>query len=122
VENFEMITSIEWISVLKSKVSVQSDYAIAKLLGVSSATLSSYRTRKTFLDKIVCNRIAFLIEIDPKYLYVSTHYERAQSPEEMQVWFSLWQAIEGPQLEENIRENLDSKWLMPAVRMMRCMA
>ncbi|WP_293762614.1 hypothetical protein [uncultured Aquitalea sp.] len=117
-----MLTSIEWLSVLKSKICAQSDYAVSKILGVSTGTVSSYRTRKTFLDQNICNLVAELIEIDAKYLYISTHYERSHSKEEKEVWLRLWEDVGGAQLEENIRKNLDVKWLQPAVRFVRTYA
>lgn len=117
-----MLTSIEWVSAVKSDTCIQSDYGIAKFLGISKASLSRYRQNITQLDEFIADKVADSLNIPAQFVYVSTHYERAKREEEKAVWMAIWQSIGGPQVEENIRKKLNDRVMQPAVKMVRISA
>lgn len=65
---------------------VETDYAIAKLLGCSHVTIGNYRKGKTMMDDTTCLQAANLIRIDPLMLMAKVRLERGVTPRERGVW------------------------------------
>lgn len=70
-----------WIDKLKESKGLPSDYAAAKLLGVSRFTVSGYRQRPdaTFDDE-VSFKVATALGIDPAAIIIDQAAERAKDP------------------------------------------
>lgn len=59
------MTPYEWMQKVAKKHDVTSDYAIAKLLGISRQTVSQHKSgRNSHLDNDTCLKVAELLEID----------------------------------------------------------
>ncbi|CAD9228386.1 Helix-turn-helix protein [Burkholderia cenocepacia] len=84
-----MKTTIEWLDALKAHLDLPSDYAAAKLLGVTRSAVSHYRTGRTTFDDSTAIRVAELLGVDPAEVFASMQYERAKSDEARAVWASL---------------------------------
>jgi len=81
-----MKTSIEFISDLKIKSGIASDYALAKLLGVTKVTISHYQNGKTLIGDATAMRVAELLDLDPAYVVACIHAERAKHEGEKKLW------------------------------------
>ena len=81
-----MQTTLEFIDALKARHGLDSDYAIAKLLDITRASLSSYRTGKTHFSDDVAIRVAELLELDAGYVMACIASERARSPQVKAQW------------------------------------
>jgi predicted transcriptional regulator len=66
---------LDWI---KERHRLPSDYALSKLLGVKTQTVSSYRTGRTFFDVEMAFRVAELLELDPAQVIAWIETERAE--------------------------------------------
>lgn len=101
-----MLTTLDWISALKNKVGISSDYGIAKFLGISSRTISSYRTGRTHFSEEIAALVAGYLEIHPSIVVASAGYERAAHDDEKAVWAYIYESVKGPQYEELMKEYL----------------
>lgn len=81
-----MKTSIEFISDLKIKSGISSDYALAKLLGVTKVTISHYQNGKTLIGDATAIRVAELLDLDPAFVVACIHAERAKHEGEKRLW------------------------------------
>ncbi len=70
----------EWIDRLKVAKHLPSDYAAAKLLGVSQPTVITMRTRKSTLSEENAFKVAELLGINPAGVVLDQAAERAKSP------------------------------------------
>ncbi|MCW3478969.1 hypothetical protein OL229_05240 [Neisseriaceae bacterium JH1-16] len=109
-----MLTSLEWISALKTKTNIQSDYGVSKLLGVDRTTISGFRNKRNFLGLETAMKVASELEIDVSLVWLSAQFERAKSDPEKAMLVRLYVAAKGPQVEENIRKLIDARTLQAA--------
>jgi predicted transcriptional regulator len=84
--NPAMKTTLEFISDLKTKTGLDSDYAIAKHLGITKTALSQYRLGKSFLGDQTAMKVAEMLEIDPAYVVACVHAERTKHAAEKKLW------------------------------------
>ena len=90
-----MNTTIQFLDALKTRNGGASDYAIAKILGVTQHTVSNWRVGKDFLGDSTAIRVATLLEIDPAYVVACAHAERSKKDDERAVWQSIMQRLGG---------------------------
>lgn len=63
-----------------------SDYAVAKMLGISEDAVNGYRTGKRTMDNRTCRKIAEALSVDPLRVIASVERERARDPTERNAW------------------------------------
>lgn len=90
-----MKTTIAFIDELKARKGGISDYAVAKILGVTQQTISKYRVGKDYLGDSTAIRVAELLEIEPAIIIASVHAERAKSESEKAVWREILEKLGG---------------------------
>ena len=84
-----MRTTIEFLNALKAKNGGASDYRISQLLGCTRASVSKYRTGRSFFDNQTAIKMAKLLDVDAGYIAACVHLERAKSDEEKELWSSI---------------------------------
>lgn len=102
-----MLNTTDWIFAAKSKLGVDSDYAIAKHLHVGQTTISNYRTKRNNFDDEMAAKVAAILGVNPAVIVASAYHARAKTDAQKQVWQDLYQAVGGLQVEENIKKNLE---------------
>lgn len=85
-----MKTSKDFVREIRArygKKGILSDYALAKLLGVTSSTMSLHKSGgvKSFGDE-TGERIAELLDLDPAYVLACLAAERAKRPDVRATW------------------------------------
>ncbi|HEY8085315.1 MAG TPA: DUF3693 domain-containing protein [Methylophilaceae bacterium] len=90
-----MNTTIDYLDAVKIRHGVVSDYALAKILGISQPTISNYRVKLSPMDDKVCIRVAELLKIEPAAVLASVHIDRAKSEDEKKVWKSIYDRVGG---------------------------
>jgi len=71
----------QWIDRLKVEKKLQSDYAAAKLLGVSPQAISKLRSSGSTLEEGTSIKVAELLRINPAGIIIDQVAERTKSPE-----------------------------------------
>lgn len=90
-----MKTTVDFLDELKARNGGASDYAIAKILGVTRSAVSNYRNGKSHFDDLTAARVAKLLEIDPALVVMAVHAERAKKPEERALWEGILERLGG---------------------------
>lgn len=79
-----MKTTNDFLNDLKPLTETGSDYAIAKLLGVTRGAVHNYRKKKNFFNDDVCIKVGELLEIAPAEIILAVQAERTKSSEAKQ--------------------------------------
>jgi DNA-binding XRE family transcriptional regulator len=110
-EFYKMLTSYDWVSYLKTKSCISSDYGAAKLINIDRTTLSTIKSGKSHLGLKSAFNIAKELGIAPEYVYLCAQFERAACEEERKMWLDVFERIGGVELVEKIRKKLDTSVL-----------
>jgi transcriptional regulator with XRE-family HTH domain len=76
----------DFLQEAKRKNGLESDYALAKLLGISRQRISHYTTGKETLSDEVARRVAAALDYPPAYVMACVHAERAKEKELRKIW------------------------------------
>lgn len=87
---FRMKTTGEYLDAVKAKLDLPSDYATAKALGVTRATMSRYRVAGACPDELVCARIADILGVEPIEVIAAAQFERSKDEQARALWESIW--------------------------------
>jgi predicted transcriptional regulator len=83
------MNTLEFLEAVKEKRGITSDYALAKVLGITQAGVSSYRTGKSGLSDDVALTVAEILQLHPMQVIASANAERAKTPEQKARWMGL---------------------------------
>ncbi|QXZ10950.1 helix-turn-helix domain-containing protein [Comamonas sp. Y33R10-2] len=72
--------AFEWIDRAKNAAKIESDYAIAKILGIHRATVSNYRKSSGLLDVEVSIKVAEIMGIPPEKILLDQLAESVKTP------------------------------------------
>lgn len=70
----------DWIDKIKTVRHWDSDYRVAKELGVGPATVSNYRVRGGTLDEVMAIRVASALGERPEAVLLDQYAERTKNP------------------------------------------
>lgn len=85
-----MKTTLDFIEAVSRKLGGASDYAVAKALGITRASVSRYRNGHGGFDDETALKVARVLDIDPAAVAAASHAERAKTPEVRQMWASIF--------------------------------
>lgn len=77
----------------KQKLGIESDYALAKELGISREYLSQFRVGKRAISDEVALKVAKILGISPVQILAVAQAERAKNPEIQAAWNGLLEKI-----------------------------
>lgn len=81
-----MDTTASLVRALKARTGIESDYGIAKRLGISKQAASGYATGRHTLGDDVALQVAAELALDPGYVLACMAHERAKRPPLKQAW------------------------------------
>jgi DNA-binding XRE family transcriptional regulator len=79
----------EYLEEVKRKRALPSDYALAKLLGVSHTSIIAYRSGRAALGIETSNKVGEILGLDGHKVYADCQIERAKKPEIAAFWMSV---------------------------------
>jgi transcriptional regulator with XRE-family HTH domain len=83
----------DYLDAAKVKLHVQSDYALAKALGISREYISQFRLGKRPLSDEISIKLAKILQISPLAPIALANAERAKNPEIQAAWNALLEKI-----------------------------
>lgn len=83
------MNTLEYLQAVKTRLGIQSDYALAKALGITQPTVSGYRAGRSRIDDDVALRIAEILGKNPLEVIAAANAERSKSPEMREKWTHL---------------------------------
>lgn len=69
---------LQLINKAKTKLGVDSDYALAQKLGIARSSISNYRKGITLFDTIACVKVAHVLGVQPLEVIALVEIERAE--------------------------------------------
>ena len=98
------MNTLEYLSACKKALGIESDYALAKALGVSQTGISNYRTGRSRMDDDVALKVAEILHLHPMQVIAAANAERAKTDEQKARWTGLMEKFSGS------FHNLLSQW------------
>lgn len=76
----------DYLAAVKSALCIESDYALAKALGVSKQRISSYQTGASTFDVLMCAKVAEVLQVPELRVIADVEIERAKAGPVRNVW------------------------------------
>lgn len=86
-----MKTTIEYLDAAKKALSVDSDYEMARKLGIIKQAMSNYRTGRRTIDDYAAMKIAEALKIDEREVIAAANYEREKDEKRKDYWGKIFQ-------------------------------
>jgi len=80
------MNTIAYIDALKSRLNIQSDYALSKHLRVTKQAISRYQRGINHFDDDVSHRVAEILGIHPGVVMLDMYFERAKTAQDKTAW------------------------------------
>jgi len=92
------MNTIKYLQDAKCKLQIESDYALAKRLGITTAAISQYQTGKRVIDPYTAAKLAEVLEIDPMEIVAAAEEEREKDEKKREFWRTLSRKLAGTAL------------------------
>jgi DNA-binding XRE family transcriptional regulator len=79
----------EYLDAIRRRLDLPSDYAIAKVLGVTKESVSGWRNGKSPFGIETAMKIGEILQLDGHAVYADGQIERAKKPEIVDFWKSV---------------------------------
>jgi len=76
----------EWLDKVKKKENIESDYRLAKIIGIEQSGLSNIRRRDSGMDNYTAIRIAEMLEIDRMIVIIDMEKQKAKNKKKIEYW------------------------------------
>lgn len=90
-----MRNTIFYIDEAKKKLGIESDYGLAKELGLSRAAVSLWRNGKGSMDDYAATRIAEIIGVNPLIVIAAVNVEKEKTEERKEYWKNFYERLGG---------------------------
>lgn len=83
------MNTLDYLAACKTRLGIESDYALAKHLAITQSTISGYRAGRSRIDDDVALRISQILNVNPLEVIAQANAERAKTPEMKAMWEGL---------------------------------
>lgn len=98
------MNTLDYLAACKERLGVETDYALAKRLGIRQTTIISYRKGRSRMDDDVALKVAEVLQLHPLQVIAASNAERAKTEEQKARWLGLMEKFSGS------FRNLLSQW------------
>ena len=81
-----MMKPAEWLDKAKKKLVIDSDYELAKVIGVSQSALTNIRKRNAGIDNYIAARLEDILEIKQMSIIIDMEIQKAKNEEKRKYW------------------------------------
>lgn len=81
--------TVDYLKQVKRRLGIESDYALAKALGVTRGTVSNLQLGKNTMSDETAMKVADILELQRALVLADMHAEREKNPELQAVWRGL---------------------------------
>ena len=89
-----MKSTINYLDEAKEKLGIESDYAMAKWLGVGRAAVSNWRVKRNFIDDYAAAKIAQALGVEPMEIIAAANAEREKG-DKKEFWENFYKRLGG---------------------------
>lgn len=90
-----MISIANLLDAAKAKAGIDSDYRLAKVIGITHSVISAYRHGKSMPNEKILSQLCALSGHDVGVVAAQVQAERAQSPEGKSMWMTIAARLSG---------------------------
>lgn len=83
------MNTIEYLNETKKALVIESDYALAKALGITRSGISALMTGRNSMSDETAVKVATIIKKHAGIVILDMHRERASSPEQANIWSEI---------------------------------
>lgn len=76
----------EYLDKAKQKLKIESDYKLAKIIGIGSAAISNIRKRNSGIDNYVASRLEDILEMERMTVIIDMEIQKAKSEDKKKYW------------------------------------
>lgn len=76
----------EWLNKAKQKLKLESDYQLAKIIGIGNGAIANIRKRNNGMDNYVASRIEDILELERMTIIIDMEIQKAKSEEKRRYW------------------------------------
>ncbi|WP_343741796.1 helix-turn-helix domain-containing protein [Herbaspirillum huttiense] len=87
------MNTIDYLESVKRKLSLPSDYALAKVLGLTRGAVSAFQLGKASLGDETAVKVAEILNVPAGKILVDMHMERSKAPEVKAAWAALMASV-----------------------------
>jgi transcriptional regulator with XRE-family HTH domain len=77
---------IDWLNKAKEKLNIESDYRLAKIIGIGNTAISNIRKRNKGMDNYTACRIADILEIPEIKVISDIEMQKEKNEEKIKYW------------------------------------
>jgi plasmid maintenance system antidote protein VapI len=85
--------SIEYFKLVKRRLGIESDYALAKALGLQSSAVSKIQAGKHTMGEETALKVAEILNVHPALVLADLQAEREKNPQIQAIWRGLAEKI-----------------------------
>lgn len=85
--------TVEYLESVKRKLDLPSDYALAKVLGVTRSNISNLQTGRSAMCDESAVKVAEILGMPSGRVLIDMHLERSKAPEVKAAWAGLMEKI-----------------------------
>lgn len=80
------MNAVEWLDKAKEKLKLDSDYKLAKIIGITASTISNIRKRNSGIDTYIASRIEDILELRQMTVIIDLEIQKAKTKERKEYW------------------------------------
>lgn len=80
------MNAVEWLDKAKEKLKLDSDYKLAKIIGINASSISNIRKRDAGIDNYIASRLEDILEIRQMTVIIDLEKQKAKTKERKEYW------------------------------------
>lgn len=76
----------EWLDKAKQKLKLDSDYKLAKVIGIGNGAIANIRKRNAGMDNYVASRLEDILELEKMTIIIDMEIQKAKTEEKRRYW------------------------------------
>jgi hypothetical protein len=80
------MNAVEWLDKAKEKLKLDSDYKLAKIIGITASSISNIRKRNSGIDTYIASRIEDILELRQMTVIIDLEIQKAKTKERKEYW------------------------------------
>lgn len=76
----------EWLNKAKQKLKIESDYELAKIIGIGTAAIANIKKRESGMDNYIASRIEDILELEKMTVIIDMEIQKAKSEKKKRYW------------------------------------
>jgi len=76
----------EWLDKAKRKLLIESDYELAKIIGINASAISNIRKRNSGIDNYTASRLEDILELERMTIIIDIEMQKEKNEEKLKYW------------------------------------